>query len=130
MPDSAYHYVRHRWWGEVDVSRLVQRFSVDYEVDYRSPPVDESRMSIQSFALEELRVRADTLMAFLSPYRAVLSQRERAPFTTRDMDLRRRVFEIYPHERPTPLPFVTNTEPPFEVEGGDAARAGPRELKS
>jgi hypothetical protein len=37
------------------------------------------------------------------------------------MELRKRILEIYPRNRPTPLPFLINDEPKFEVkEGGPA----------
>jgi hypothetical protein len=51
------------------------------------------------------------------PSRAVLSQRERASFTGRDMRLRERVLEIYTRSRPTPLPMLFGDEPEFEDEG-------------
>ena len=70
-------------------------------------------MSIQSYNLKELWVRSDTVTAFLSPFKAVLAQREPSPFTRRDMELRERVFEIYTCDRPTP--FLVSSEPRFEV---------------
>ncbi len=52
-----------------------------------------------------MKIEADTLRARLSSNRAVLYQRENAPFTARDMALRGRVMELYPHNSPTPFPF-------------------------
>jgi len=111
---EKYHYVRHRWWGQADVDGLVEVFG-DYELELKKPPEDLNKLSIQGYNLKELWVKSDTLMAFLSPHRAVLSQRMRTPFTGRDMELRRRVFKLYPRSRPTPLPFNVNTEPDFKV---------------
>lgn len=114
--DEPYHYVRFTWWGIVDVEGLQEEFEDDYEARLVLPPEDESKMSINIKNVRELRVKADTLSAFLLPSRAVLSQRERAPFTGRDMRLRERVLEIYTRSRPTPLPMMFGDEPDFEVE--------------
>ncbi len=40
---------------------------------------------------------------------------EAEPFTARDMELRRRMMELYPRKRPTPFPFMFGREPEFEV---------------
>ncbi|RJS90132.1 hypothetical protein CW700_01645 [Candidatus Bathyarchaeota archaeon] len=61
-------------------------------------------------------VKADTLSAFLSAWRAVLFQKYKAPFTKRDLELREILFRLYPRITPTPLPFSFSQEPPFEVE--------------
>ncbi len=114
--DEPYHYVRFTWWGIVDVEGLQDEFEKDFETRLVLPPEDESKTSIHIRDVRELRVKADTLSAFLLPSRAVLSQKERAPFTGRDLRLRERVLEIYTHSRPTPLPFMLGAEPKFEVE--------------
>ena len=113
---EPYHYVRFIWWGIVDVEGFQTEFGDDHEVRLVLPPEDESKTSIHIENVKELRVKADTLSAFLSPTRAVLSQKERAPFTRKDLKLREKVLEIYPHSRPTPLPFMVGDEPKFEVE--------------
>ena len=114
--DEPYHYVRFIWWGVVDVEGLQEEFEDDYEARLVLPPEDESKTSINIKNVRELRVKADTLSAFLLPSRVVLSQRERAPFTGRDMRLRERVLEIYTRSRPTPFPMMFGDEPDFEVE--------------
>lgn len=70
-------------------------------------------MHLHLYNLRELKLKADTLNAFISLTRAILFQKERAPFTPRDMELRKRILEIYPRNRPTP--FLINDEPKFEV---------------
>jgi hypothetical protein len=107
--------VRHVWWSPVDVDGLIDEFG-DYDLVMKQPPDDPAKMSVQSYNLKELWVRSDTVTAFLSPHKAVLAQRERAPFTERDMELRSRVFKKYPYSRPTPFPFNVSTEPEFELE--------------
>jgi hypothetical protein len=63
----------------------------------------------------ELKVRADTLRAFVSSVRAVLYQKEKAPFTLRDMGLRETLFKWYPKKRLSPMPLLFGTEPEFEI---------------
>ena len=58
---------------------------------------------------------ADTLVALLSPTRAVLYQKKPSPFTVRDMELRRKILELYPRSRVTSLPISFRDEPRFEV---------------
>lgn len=107
--------MRHRWWSPIDVDGLVDEFG-DYERVMKDPPDDPSKMSIQRYNLKELWVRSDTVTAFLSPHKAVLAQREKRPFTGRDLELRGRVLRLYPRSRPTPFPFNVSTEPKFELE--------------
>ena len=52
----------------------------------------------------------------LSPMRAVLSQKEAAPFTKKDVELRKKVLEFYPRSRPTPFPWQFISEPEYEAE--------------
>lgn len=113
--NEAYYYVRHRWWSQINVDDLVDDFR-DYEQVMKEPPDDPQKMSIQRYNLKELWVRSDTVRAFLSPHKAVLAQKERAPFTEKDIELRRMVLKLYPRSRATPFPFNVSTEPEFEVE--------------
>ncbi len=77
-------------------------------------PGTKYEVAIHKDDRSELEVKSDTLVALLSSFRAVLSQREPAPFTPRDMELRKRVIELYPRERPTPFPWMFGHEPNFE----------------
>jgi hypothetical protein len=113
--DEAYHYVRFLWYGEVNLDKIAEDFA-EYEPTLREEPEDSSRMSFHIYNLRELKVKADTLRAFLSLTRAVLFQRERKPFTKRDVELRKKIFEIYTKDRPTPFPWLLLNEPKFEVE--------------
>ena len=64
---------------------------------------------------EQLIVKADTLIARLSLFRAGLSQKKVATFTERDLELRKKVFALYPRSRPTPFPWSFTSEPKFEI---------------
>lgn len=60
----------------------------------------------------ELLFKADTLYAAISPSKATLFQKKRAPFTAKDLELRKRILEGYPFTY-TGIPFV---EPKFEIQ--------------
>jgi hypothetical protein len=111
-----YSYVRYTWWMEVDIDELGGELSAEFEVK----PVNVPESTIYELSLyknmrEETLVKADTLGAYISRFRAVLFQRDRAPFTSRDMELRSRILEVYPRDRPSPFPWAFSEEEPFEV---------------
>lgn len=110
----AYHYIRFNWWREVDLEEVAEELSRDFRVEMVRIPWDDREITLHD-QNEELKVWADTLGAFLSPFKVVLFQREAAPFTARDMALRKRMMELYPRNRPTPFPVMFGTEPKFEV---------------
>ena len=112
---QPYHYVRFKWWRMVDLKEVAREMGGVFSINILTIPKDDRELSLLKDMREELSVKADTLGAMLSPVRAVLFQRETAPFTARDMELRRRVLELYPRERPTPFPMFFSEEPKFEV---------------
>lgn len=112
---QPYHYVRFKWWRIVDLKEIARELGGVFSIEPLKMPRNDRELSLLKDMREELRVKADTLGAMLSPVRAVLFQREAAPFTARDMELRRRVLELYPRDRPTPFPMFFSEEPKFEV---------------
>ena len=110
---EKYSHVRFRWWNPVDLEKASMELSA-YE-----PKMTE--YAKEGFGLyrddkQELVAKADTLVAHLGRFRAVISQTEAKPFTRRDVDLRERVREIYPQDRPTPFPWQWTPEPKYRVE--------------
>ncbi|MGD2201742.1 MAG: hypothetical protein PVJ38_08945 [Candidatus Bathyarchaeota archaeon] len=114
--EQPYHFVRFLWMATVDLEEMADQFEA-YVEGWREPPETETGMHTHIYNLRELKLKADTLQVYLSLQRAVLFQRERKPFTQRDVELRKRVFEVYPRSRPTPFPWLELDEPDFEVEG-------------
>jgi hypothetical protein len=114
MPER-YQYVRYTWWRGVDMDRVSEELGGSFAVEPIHMPEDDNEFSLTKIDRERLMVSADTLKARLSPYRAVLYQRDPAPFTARDMDLRKRLLELYPRITSTPFPIGYSTEPKFEV---------------
>lgn len=99
----------------MELERVSEELAHGFEVKATLRPSVEHDLSILKDDRSELVVKSDTLVAYLSSFRAVLSQRSPAPFTQKDMELRKRVFELYPQDRPTPFPWEFSHEPKFEV---------------
>lgn len=114
---KPYFYVRFGWLKGVDMNEAAKEFGEVFDVETMVPPTSTFDFVMFKEHREELKVVADTLKSLLSPKRAVLYQREPAPFTVKDMELRRRILELYPRDRITPLPFFFSSEPKFEVAG-------------
>jgi len=113
---EPYTYVRFRWWKPVDLEEVMDEFrEAKFIVDLRLRPGGDQELSLYKDKRDELKVESDTLSAHISPYRAVLSQRSPSPLTSRDMELRNRVLELFPKNRPTPFPWEFSHEPKFEL---------------
>ncbi|HUV55164.1 MAG TPA: hypothetical protein VMW03_08175 [Candidatus Krumholzibacteriaceae bacterium] len=111
----AYLYVRWRWWNRLDLERLSKELSQKYEVKMLPNFGYELELTLLKDERDAFLVKSDTLKVFLSPFRAVLLQKKPAPFTSKDLELRKRLLELYPHERPTFLPMQISSEPEFET---------------
>jgi hypothetical protein len=112
---EPYHHVRFRWWTRLELEKVFAGLGDEFDVKMMSMPGTKYEMAIHKDDRSELEVKSDTLIALLSSFRAVLSQREPAPFTPRDMELRKRVIKLYPRERPTPFPWEFSHEPNFVI---------------
>lgn len=111
-----YHYVRFRWWSAVDIEAVDEEMKAQrFDVKNMEIPKYELELAFQKEYRDELVVKADTLTAHLSQFRAILTQKKAESFTPRDMELRKRIIEVYPRNRPTPLPWDYIAEPKFEV---------------
>lgn len=110
--DKRYYYLRFKWWRKVDLKAVEQEMGEGFTVERINTPEGDINIS---GTREKLRVKADTLAVNLSPERAVLYQREADPFTPKDVELRKRIIELYPRDRPTPFPLFFQDEPKFKV---------------
>jgi hypothetical protein len=113
---KPYYFVRFKWWTRVDLNQLSEEFTNNFIVIKHERPSSETELSLHKDQRNELEVKADTLIALLSVYRAVLFQKTVAPFTSKDVMLREKVLELYPRNRPTPFPWSIITEPNYETE--------------
>ena len=112
---KSYRHVRFRWWEGIDLKKVSEDLGRSFSVEMDIRPSDEYEISLITDERDELKVNADTLSAMLSRFRAVLYQKEAAPFTARDMALRKKVLELYPRNRSTPFPWMFSHEPEFEI---------------
>lgn len=94
------------------MDKLKKEFSIIKTIS----DIPDDPMSIHQYNIREFEVKADSLYAFLSPLRAILFQKVKKPFTSKDLKLRERIFDFYPRTRPTPLPWLVGDEPKFEYE--------------
>lgn len=113
---EAYHYVMFRWWTRLELGKISKDLTTKFEVITLAKPSDGHDLSLLKDERYELEVKSDTLIAFLSPIRAVLSQKEAAPFTSRDVELREKVLDLYPRSRPTPFPWLFSVEPKYQTD--------------
>jgi hypothetical protein len=111
---KPYSHVRFRWWDTVDLEKASGELGKSYEV--KKVEYTEDPSSLYKEDRREIVVKADTLKASLSLFRVVLGQEKPEPFTAKDKQLRDRVRELYPHDRPTPFPWSFNPEPNFDAE--------------
>ncbi|MEM2921700.1 MAG: hypothetical protein QXF26_05215 [Candidatus Bathyarchaeia archaeon] len=109
---KPYFYVRYSWSCQ-DLDKVFVKVKEKFNVVWHHMPKDG--YEVLTYPRDELKVEADTLNARLGAYSAVLFQKKKAPFTPRDMELRRIVLELYSHSRPTPIPWHLSQEPKFEV---------------
>ncbi len=113
---EPYHHVRFRWWERADIDKIAEKIRESYSVDMKHWPRDNHDLSLRKDDRDELVVSADTLTAYLSGFKVVLFQKRAAKLTRRDAELREKVGEMYPHDRPTPFPWSFSLETKFEVE--------------
>ncbi len=122
--EKPYSYARFTWWQPYNLEELVAKLKehftlVKSPVAKKKEPWDFTARawSFQDDAREEVHVKAETLFARLAPFRAVLYQKEKAPFTRKDMELRETVLALYPYDTPTYVPFrFGEKEPKFEKQ--------------
>ena len=111
---ERYTYVRFSWWRGVDLSKVAEDLSHSFKVEMHYRPSDRDEISFTKDDRDELKVKADTLSALLSRFQVVLYQKEAAPFTARDMELRKMILAHYPRNRPSPFPWGFSSESTFE----------------
>ena len=120
--EKPYYFIRYEWFNRVDLDALTKEMEEDFVVELRPMPTGRVDLSIYKFEREGLKVSADTLAVFLHPFKAVLFQREPAPFTSRDLNLRNRILELYRKNRSSLLSTSVYSEPKFQVAEEPSAR--------
>jgi hypothetical protein len=114
---SPYHYVRFRYDPlDLEEGNVLLRAEGFRPELHRTPEGGLDLSFNTDWNRDHLRVKADTLEVVLTKSVATLLQRRSMPFSPRDMNLRRVVFDLFPYGRHAGLSMYTMTEPEFEVE--------------
>ena len=117
----SYSYARFRWIEGLNVDRVAEGLSEEYEVrPINTPEPSEGEISIHKTTRREIIIKADTVGAIISTFRAILYQKEKALFTNRDLMLRKEILELYPRRSASPLPIGYSYEPEFITEDPNA----------
>ena len=98
-----YFKVRFRWWSPFDVRKFAKEMEDFYMLKVRDEIDMGDRIDLFRDFRVEIRVRADTLQAFITPYKAIMFQDEASPLSRRDLKLEEFVLKKYPHVRDTPF---------------------------
>ena len=118
---GPYDYPRFTWYKDVNVNKEAERLGEEFDVrPMNSPEASEFEISIHKNTRQEMLIKADTVGAIISTFRAILYQREKAPFTARDLKLREEILDLYPRRSASPLPVGYSFEPKFVTEDPDA----------
>lgn len=118
-PLEPYHHVRWVWLRKHNPSELSQNLDQAFHPTLKRYSEEKDyKYDIVSFKgiKWEVWIKADTVGAFLSEYRAVLYQKVRERFTRKDLALRNRVLKLYPRRSSGPFPWSVSEEPAFETE--------------
>lgn len=107
--------MRFRWSKGVTIEEMKEALMPPFQIEMTPLHTSDTDLSLLIDSRQEFKVAADTLTARLSRFRAVLTQREAAAFTAKDMELRKKIFELYPKDRITPFPWGFSEEPRFRV---------------
>jgi hypothetical protein len=112
---EAYHYARYRWWEKIDVDKLANELSEEYNVKQIKDHGWDLELTFMKEARDRYLIKSDTLSVFLSIFRAVMFQKVPAPFTEKDLKLRNKILTLFPRQRETVLTTQVRREPKFQV---------------
>lgn len=114
---EPYRYARFTWGRDISVTGEASRLGEEFDVrQINTPEPSESEVAVHKSDREEAIIKADTVGAIISTFRAILYQKEKAPFTAKDLKLREEILFLYPRTTPSPLPIMRSFEPKFVTE--------------
>jgi hypothetical protein len=114
---KPYFYPRFTWFKGIDVDNESKRLSAEFDVKpINTPDPSPYELTLHKATRKEIIIKADTLGVIIGAFKAVLYQRESAPFTAKDLKLRKEIFELYPRRSTSPLPIGYGSEPRFVTE--------------
>ena len=113
---NLYHHVFFKWWTPANLDELFEDFKENFQVIVHQGEKGDNDPSIYHDDRNEIEVKSDNMVAFISKFRAVLSQVKDDPISQKDVQLRNAIKKHYPRDRPTPFPWEWNTEPVLKVD--------------
>ena len=113
---EPYNYVRYTWLKTHDIMALIPKLKERFTVIDLPRPDRHWDLALNPRDRPQIEVKADTLSAYLAPAKAILFQKESAPFTRLDMELREAVLTMYPHRVATPISLYYRKEPELQQE--------------
>ena len=101
--DIRYFKVRFRWWHPFNIEKFIEIHGKSFEIEARPDYIGWGKIEVFAEIRREYRVKADTLFAFITQFKAILFQKELASMTTQDEELKDLILREYPRTRDTPL---------------------------
>ncbi len=85
---NLYYHTFFRWWKPADIEELSKVLRVDYKTIAHKKDPDNTSVSLYKDDRDEIEVKSENMVAFLSRFRASLSQVNEGTLTQKDIALR------------------------------------------
>lgn len=101
--DTRFFKVRFRWWHPFNIEKFIEVNRNRFDIEERPDYIGWGKIEVFAEIRKEYRIKADTLFAFVTQYKAILFQKDHAPLTKKDEELKDIILKEYPRIRETPL---------------------------
>jgi hypothetical protein len=92
-----YYSVQFNWgYRPINIKEVAKKLSRTFNVEWI---IMVKRKRDEAFASDWIKVSANTLNAYLLPWRTIIFQKKPLPFTQRDIELREKLLALYPRRR-------------------------------
>jgi len=98
-----YYKIRFRWWKPFDIEKFLKDNSEKFQIEQIKQYDEPGRIDIFKDLRNELKLKADTIYVFITPYRAIIFQKELSQLTEKDKNLVEYILTKYTHIRDTPF---------------------------
>jgi hypothetical protein len=101
--DRRFFIVRFRWWHPFNIEKFIEVYRNRFDIEERPDYIGWGKIEVFAEIRKEYRIKADTLFAFVTQYKAILFQKDYTPLTKKDEELKDIILKEYPRIRDTPL---------------------------
>ena len=112
---KLYTHTFFKWWNPADLEELSKSLNVNYEVTSHKGESGDNDPALYIDERDELEVKSKNMVAFISKFRATLSQVNDSSLKLKDVELREIIHDNFPRDRPTPFPWEWNDEPELKA---------------